>query len=284
MPGKHDEFCFVCGGSMELFGCQTCETCYHASCMSPTLEPDDVPTFWFCPHCVDRELHIPPDPPSTYYTPISPQPSAQAHPSPSSAALARNEITIAAQNASTTGSEQHGADGSNSKRKSEGQMQDIEASMLKVRAVSRSLDPKIPIARNEPKVRSKGNTGRPRRSYSPPRKRSKYSAFSSEVDKALAVIHKELEAAAQNSRSEDSLRERIQTLEQELRLKDGQILLTSRELELARQNGGDSTRLGVENRELKEQNDRLKELVEKKDAELRDWRSKLKTMLGNDMD
>ncbi|KUJ14944.1 uncharacterized protein LY89DRAFT_736001 [Mollisia scopiformis] len=272
-PGKHDEFCFVCGGSMELFGCQTCETCYHAACMSPTLEVDDVPTFWFCPHCVDRELHIPPDLSTSYLTPMSPPQPGGVYPSPSQSSLGQ----------ASTPNSQPNAPAPLSKRKPEGQMIDIKGSKQKIHEIARSLNnATLTETRKEPKADlTKAPSGRSRRTNSPPRKRSKYSAYSSEVDKALAVIHKELEAAAQNGKSEGSLRERIHTLEQELRLKDGQILLSSRELEVARQQG-DTARLQAEVKELRAQNEGLKTLVEKKDAELRDWRSKLKTLLGND--
>ncbi|CZR57697.1 uncharacterized protein PAC_07586 [Phialocephala subalpina] len=277
--GKHDEFCFVCGGSMELFGCQTCEICYHASCMSPTLEPDDVPSFWFCPHCVDLEFHVPPDLPAENFTAAPSTQPAAVYPSPASITTPNDEPKAGPRPSQTQ------AAGPRRKRGNpEGQMISIAESMAKVSEVSRSLAPKIIEARSETKANStKVPVGRPRRSYSPPRKRSKYSAFSSEVDKALAVINKELESAAQKGKSEDSLREQIQTLEQELRLKDGQITLMNRELEMAKKNG-EATRLKAENRELKEENDSLKALVEKKDGELRDWRTKLKTLLGNDIE
>ncbi|KAG4428728.1 hypothetical protein IFR05_015790 [Cadophora sp. M221] len=128
--------------------------------------------------------------------------------------------------------------------------------------------------------KAKGNTSRPRRSYSPARKKSKYSSFSSEVDKALAVIHKELESSAQVGKAESELHDKIQILEQELRLKDGQIALAHRELELARRNGGDSVGLRAENEELKGRIERLDGLLEGKDRELRDWRERLKLMIG----
>lgn len=69
-------------------------------------------------------------------------------------------------------------------------------------------------------------------------------------------------------------------LEQELRLKDGQITLDHRELELARRNGGDSAGLKAENEELKAQISGLNGLLEGKDRELKDWRERLKLMIG----
>jgi len=69
---------------MELFPCQTCSTSYHANCMVPSLTSSDVPSFWFCPHCVDNELHIPPGSPrSDYITPVSlPVPQGSVYSSP----------------------------------------------------------------------------------------------------------------------------------------------------------------------------------------------------------
>jgi hypothetical protein len=252
---------------MNLFGCQTCETCYHANCMSPTLGPDDVPTFWFCPHCVDRQFHIPLD------TAMIPAPLPQSAESLVSSSIFGQAATIAPQSQVIE---------PNTSRKAEGQMISIAGSKQKLHSIARGLSPsRTETSKDTIAGSTKKTSGRPRTTHSPPRKRSKYSAYSSEVDKALAVIHKELESAAQIGRSESSLRERIRTLEQELRLKDGQIQLATRELEMARRNGDTST-LEAEVKHFKEQNDSLKILVESKDSELRDWRMKLKNLLGDD--
>jgi len=64
-----------------------------------------------------------------------------------------------------------------------------------------------------------------------------------------------------------------------LKLKDGQIQLGIKELEFAKRKYGESSLLEAENKQLKEQNVKL---VERKDAELKDWRSKLRTLIGND--
>jgi hypothetical protein len=137
-------------------------------------------------------------------------------------------------------------------------------------------------ARSAMTLPHKGSNGRSRRSHSPPRKKSKYSAFSVDVDKALTIIHKELEKASQLGRSEGSLQDKIQALEQQLKLKDGQIQLGIKELEFAKRKHGESSLLEAENKQLKEQNVKLVNLVERKDAELKDWRSKLRTLIGND--
>jgi PHD-finger len=266
---------------MELFPCQTCDNCYHAECMTPTLEPDEVPGFWFCPHCVDRELHIPPDSPTThYFTPVSP---ALPFPSPSSPASSRtqaNSISISTPRPLNEVSHKRAADRSNSEEQfRSGQPQVIPAQNTKAQASSQ-----MPEARSVKELPPKSSTGRPRRSYSPPRKKSKYSAFSVDVDKALTVIHKELEKAAQIGRAEGGLQDKIHALEQQLKLKDGQIQLGVKELEFSKRKHGESSLLEAENKQLKEQNAKLVSLVEKKDAELRDWRLKLKSMIGNDLE
>jgi chromosome segregation ATPase len=128
---------------------------------------------------------------------------------------------------------------------------------------------------------------RPKRSSSPPRKKSKYSAFSSEVDKALSVIHSELEKAGQVGKSEGHLRDKIKDLELRLRVKDNQILLGSRELAQSQKSLAaehcQSERLQSENTQYKKEVMRLRAALETKDSELRDWRAKLRSMIGNDL-
>jgi hypothetical protein len=283
--GKHDDFCYVCGSSMELFPCQTCSTSYHASCMSPSLGPDEVPPFWFCPHCVDDGLNMPPTSSTSYFTPVSPGPPV--YPSPYSPNGAQNQHSQKSNSITQTLSPSEQSQASLSHRPVENPT---------VQKSTNSQPPTVvptQAPRNEViNSRSlKGNTNRSKRSYSPPRKKSKYSAFSAEVDKALAVIQKELEVAAQIGKSEDSLRDAIEGLEQQLKLKDSQIQLTSRELELAKiklcDNGaGAAGLIGLkdENSQLREENAKLKEMVVSKDAELKNWRAKLKSMMGSDLE
>ena len=104
------------------------------------------------------------------------------------------------------------------------------------------------------------------------------------MDKALTVIHKELEKAAHTGRAEGGLQDKIQALEQQLKLKDGQIQLGIKELEFAKRQQGESSLLEAENRRLKDENAKLVGLVEKKDSELRDWRMKLRSMIGGELD
>jgi len=252
---------------MELFECQTCDNCYHASCMSPSLPPSEVPGFWFCPHCVDRELHIPPSSPrSHYFTPVSPQRSLLSPTTPgisatvsAASSLKRSAPAIAQTEEPVTS----------------GQIQAIPERNVHIQP------PPQPVETHSTKrALHRG----PRRSYSPPRKKSKYSAFSVDVDKALTVIHKELEKAAHTGRAEGGLQDKIHGLEQQLKLKDGQIQLGIKELEFAKRQRGESNLLEAENRRLKDENAKLVSLVEKKDSELRDWRAKLRSMIGGELD
>lgn len=241
--------------------------------MSPTLPAGEVPGFWFCPHCVDRELHIPPNSPTVrYFTPVSQAPPLLSPPSPvssktmASTAPTSESIPVNALKRSLA----------------------IPSTGEHVRSQAQA-DPDgnpeaPPPSKRLEKISHKSNNNRQRHSYSPPHKKSKYSAFSSDVDKALNVIHKELEKAARTGRAEGGLQDRIQALEQQLKLKDGQIQLGIKELEFAKRQRGESSLLDAENRRLKEENARLVGLVEKKEAELRDWRARLRSMIGNELD
>lgn len=66
----------------------------------------------------------------------------------------------------------------------------------------------------------------------PPHKKrkSKYSPFTSSIEKALGVITNELESVSQYSKTIEDLREKIKDLEQEVRVRDGRLALLEREL------------------------------------------------------
>ncbi|CZT00275.1 hypothetical protein WAI453_012663 [Rhynchosporium graminicola] len=278
---KHDEFCYVCGSTMELFQCQTCSTSYHASCMSPTISPSEVPDFWFCPHCVDRELHIP-QPVST----IEFDPAPVLTPSGSFSDATQTRNSSLAQSApprpenyectSIVNFDALAPDSVPVKSSQSYPSTEILAPPAIPSIRGKESEQKLSIA-----TTAKVNTRRARRSYSPPRKKSKYSSFSSDVDKALTVIYKELESSAKVGKAEAELRDKIRILEQEVKLKDGQITLGARELEISKRSGGDLAALRIENEELKLKVRKLDELVESKDTELRDWRDRLKLMIGD---
>lgn len=66
----------------------------------------------------------------------------------------------------------------------------------------------------------------------PPHKKrkSKYSPFTSSIEKALGVITNELESVSQYSKTIDELREKVRNLEQEVKVRDGRLALLEREL------------------------------------------------------
>jgi len=269
---------------MELFGCQTCENCYHAECMSPTLGPRDVPDFWFCPHCVDRDWHIPPMPsPSTYFTPISPPtPRPQSPDVTSNTRLkSRNTEVESQSNSALPATKRHVGP---NKGPGENKRGRTAADSAKSMGNEQSTTVRLSVPESHGYSEK---PQRPKRSSSPPRKKSKYSAFSSEVDKALSVIHSELEKVGQVGKSEGHLQDKIKDLELRLRVKDNEIVLSSRELALSRKNLAvehcQSERLQSENTQYKEEVVKLREALETKDAELRDWRAKLRSMMGNDL-
>ena len=248
---------------MELFGCQTCESAYHAECMTPSLDPDIVPNFWFCPHCVDKELHIPPSLPDIdELSPISTRDQHNSHSGDTPKTNSVTETTVTGQSPAIS--------------------QVTEQSYTPIMNTGQSSIPKNqvlreqqPTTQHKPGPRDqapqrKGKAATAKKSSSPPRKKSKYSSFSANVDKALSVIYSELETAAQNGRSEDGLQEKIKALEQQLKVQEG-------EIQLARNERANEH---LKNERLNREIAHLKEEVEKKDAELRDWQAKLKTLMG----
>lgn len=243
--------------------------------MTPNLDSSQVPSFWFCPHCVDRELHIPDslirtlNSAPTYPSPISLVQSPEKASGPSDFVASIQESSL-------------------------GRLPTHDEAPPII--LTRPLDT---ISSIKPATKSRphptdatldsrpSKSGRARKSFSPVRKKSKYSTFSAEVDKALSVLYSELETAAQYGKSEDNLQKQVQDLEQTLRLQEGQMKLSSRELELLRKKCTDkqseNTRLMSENVGFKEEIRKLSELVEQKDNELRSWQMKLRTMMGSEV-
>ena len=225
--------------------------------MTPSLDPEIVPNFWFCPHCVDREHHIPPS--QSIVDELSPNSTRDKYNSHSESVTESTVGTI------------------------EGCL-NIPETIDQMSAPPLVLEPSVPPShkRKEGKVSvikpglydkslaGKGKTSPVKKASLPPRKKSKYSAFSATVDKALSVIHSELEAAAQSGKSEDSLQEKIRALEQQLKVQEG-------ELQLAR-NERSNERL--RNERLRKEVSQLKEDVQQKDNELKDWQEKLKDLMG----
>ena len=278
---------------MELFGCQTCENCYHAKCMTPTLDPNEVPSFWFCPHCVGNGLHIPPPdlllPEEHFFAPLpsslpmypSTMTPASSEPATNTPVITKTGIAVLdnLKGPQDTPLKRHDRPTQNI-----GQQPTPPSNEPPSPANSRSR-PEEPSEFNKPTAHKK--PGRPRH-QSPPRKKSKYSAFSKEVDKALSVIYGELEIAAGYGKSEGNLENKVQALEQQLKMQEQQMLLTGRELEFARKELAkereESTVLKVDIFEIREENLRLKELVDRKENELNEWRVKLRSMIGVELE
>lgn len=224
--------------------------------MLPGLDALEVPNFWFCPHCVERNLHIPPVTSDT---------------------ISSNTLSPP----TTTGVETVGS---------------LIPDAVDQIKINQSLAPTL-VAKRRPRPSdadftqtqpARGKSKTTERSFGTPRKKSKYSAFSSEVDKALSVLHAELETAAEIGKSEDSLRNKIEALEQHVKMQDGQLKIRDREFTFVRsqlvKSREEPDRLKAENEELKREVVRLGQLVGLKDTELRDWRTKLRTMLGSELE
>jgi hypothetical protein len=255
--------------------------------MTPSLDPNEVPTFWFCPHCVGNEFHIPPSPPEEHF--FAPLPSSlpiyQSSSSPSTTFDPPTNTPVILKT---------GIAGLDNLRETASNVQKKDD----LAAAAQQPTPPTQEPPNPVKLRARphadsnlgkahGKVGRPRH-ISPPRKKSKYSAFSREVDKALSVIYAELETAAGYGKSEGNLESKVQALEQQLKMQEGQMLLTSRELEFAKKELAkereETTVMKVDNFELREDNMRLKEEVQRKESELKEWRLKLRSMIGSEFE
>jgi hypothetical protein len=277
---------------LELFACQTCENCYHAECLSPSLVPEQIPKYYFCPHCVDRNWHVPPSSEEVnYLTPYSIAagvlgiPPAVLEPTSRKVnnatgvdlTLVDGQATIC--NADTTSMANYSHE--------QGHKQASEAMQAVAKAAAKSRQHSSHSPSN-PNPSPRAKPRRSKRSTSPPRKKSKYSSFSIEVDKALAVLYSELETAAQHGRSEGNLQTKVQDLEQKLKLQEGQMMLSHREMELMNSKLGtvqeESGRLRKENARLEAEAKASSEMMQKKDNELKDWRMKLRTMMGSELE
>lgn len=261
---------------MQLFGCQTCENCYHAGCMTPELETEEVPTFWFCPHCVDRDMHIPTDSlASDYLTPATSASSLLGQ----GIAFQQASDSLGPANDMEHRDSPDTAQASKTANKRPATLQTSSEKSLSEGAQS------IPHIEHIEHRAAREIASNSKRSFSPPRKKSKYSAFSVEVDKALSILYAELETAAHVGKSKEDLQSKLKTLGQQLKMQEGQIMLANREVEQLRSQlellRGEPEHLKDQNTELLKKVANLQQLVEKKDSELRDWQTKLRNMMGN---
>ena len=288
--GPHDDFCYVCGSPKALVGCQTCETCYHPSCMSPSLDPNEVPAFWFCPHCVGNDFHIPSG--VTEKQRFAPPQCECAFPMNSSPSAPSTNINLATDMPFVMDTGVSAFD--NSQEPSEiAQRNDEHPSTFQ--------QPTPPTQESSPtKFRARPQktvdlSSRPRHNKAtrpkngpPPHKKSKYSALSKDIDKALSVIYSERETAAGYNKSEHNLESKVPALEQQLKMQCGQMRLTSRELELARselaKEREEMAVMKVDDFELRQEIARLKEELQRKEDELKDWRLKLRSMIGTGLE
>ena len=252
--------------------------------MTPSLDPNEVPTFWFCPHCVEGEFHIPPPeehsfaslPSSLLMDTSSRTPSTNPDPPTNTLHMAKAGV--------------YGLEKIQERSNVYPQRKKGPLSVTQQPTPPSNEPTVLPKSRPRPDDKPHTSTrkvGRPRRT-SPPRKKSKYSAFSKEVDKALTVIYSELETAAGYGRSEGGLESKVQALEQQLRMQEGQMLLTARESEFARKElvkeREEFAATKVDNAQLMDENMRLREDIQRKEAELKDWRLRLRSMIGSEFE
>lgn len=256
--------------------------------MTPSLDPNEVPAFWFCPHCVRNELHIPSTAteevlfsPLPYSLPVYAAPSVpSANFNPPTATPIVNDTRVPAIDNLKESSEIVQRNDECPSTIQQPTPPAHESSPIKFRARPQEIADLSNRQSQNKLTRSKNG--------SPPHKKSKYSAFSKEVDKALSVIYSELETAAGYNKSEHNLESKVQALEQQLKMQEGQMLLSSRELEFARseltKEREESVVMKVDDFELREENARLKEELQRKEGELKEWGVKLRSMIGTELE
>jgi chromosome segregation ATPase len=136
----------------------------------------------------------------------------------------------------------------------------------------------------------------------PHRKRkSKYSPYTPEVEKALSVISAELEKTSKSSSSMTALETTIQSLEQRLRMRDQEVVLLQKEraalkvevekgkaevkkvervLDGVRRNRVDQIRKTMA---AEEERDNLREKVQRLEKEGKEWKERLRELVGGEM-
>jgi len=286
VTGPHDLFCDVCGGAKEaLFGCETCSQSIHASCMTRAPGFDEVPEFWFCPHCTDNGFNIPSSAFPAASKPVATIEAMNFDPfissNPSKSVSDFTEVSKIGR-ARTT----HGYPTPPTPIIPIIDQSTLQAAPSKFQSVSQSSVDNSADVKDATNPHKRG-----RSSNSKPgvKKKSKYSVYSSEVDKALSVIHSELELAAEVRSSETELQDKIKSLEQQLKLQDVQMVLVKRELELSRRaldvekfkvNRLTQSQGRVEIAQPNVEVAKLKEQLAKRDEELVAWKEKLKALVG----
>jgi hypothetical protein len=118
-----------------------------------------------------------------------------------------------------------------------------------------------------------------------PRKRSKYSDLPRELEKALELITSHLGDATQSRKSKDDVESKSRALEQKMRIQEGEVLLCRQELHAVKQRlsseAANVEKLRAENSNLRKELLEARVLAEKKESEMKNWQSMLRTMMGS---
>ena len=121
-----------------------------------------------------------------------------------------------------------------------------------------------------------------------PKKRSRYSTLPDDVDDALAIINRQLEAGVHSQTVLQHMTTRNQSLEQELRIEKGKSLLSTKNEQIEIELKALKVRFQEMERELqetRERNQRLSSEVEthlKKIKDLEAWKLRMKAMIDGD--
>jgi hypothetical protein len=281
--GPHDTFCFFCNApsTSPLLGCQTCENSYHAACTLP--EDAAIPEFWFCDHCVDYGWSVPPiASPNSYFTPKTPGRKE------ASSYFADVEIPTTDVSATSIDVQHISIQQEKANHAPKAAIHDSANTIHEERLAQHA----------KPKKHTRPHSPAP----APHRKRkSKYSPYSPEVEKALSIISAELEKTSKSSTSTAALETTMQSLEQQLRMRNQEIVLlkqerdslkTEAETEKAEVKRVEGVLDGVRRNRVYEirkrmvaeqEQDVLKEKIQTLEKEGREWKGRLRELVGGEL-
>jgi chromosome segregation ATPase len=117
------------------------------------------------------------------------------------------------------------------------------------------------------------------------RRRLKYAELPRDIEKALDLVAGHLGNVSQIRKFKDNLEIKLPDVEQQVRIKAGEVLICRQELQKLKQKLADkdsrAEKIQMENAELRENLQDARALAKLQDDEMKSWQSTLRSMLGN---
>lgn len=136
--------------------------------------------------------------------------------------------------------------------------------------------PEIPLTGTRTPERERGKR-------IPSRKRSKYSSLPKDIEKALDLVLSHLGDMTQLRKSKEGIENRSRDLEQEVKIQEGKVRICRQELQALSQRLAEKVsmveELRAKNAEYHKQLADARTLADSKDAEMKNWRNILHTMI-----